>query len=409
MRDSRGAQEELARTKSPAFSALVAFDNNETKQTELIASLLRPNGMHGQGTIFLRHFLTKAWPLLEQKGEEDFRKMKVRTEIHVPSSAERAKPRRLDLIIDVDKDRHLLVESKARDAVDQWNQITDYLDYISNSPNSRLIYLSWDGKPPKVHSIELAKWQEELTKGRVEAHCYSSFIGEWLEECKEECQSARVKFFIEDLQAFAGYSLERLVMAPEIEPLRPLLKEPLDDQQELRARDTLLTVALLGDHIVADIFANFQLRLRDALEQCGFICKEDEYLGGLANEKWGLLNAQLPTTVEEGGKSPLVTIQHCERGKHNQPSPHLVLGIRRTDLIQKKAELGRWQGIAAQLLGKGNPDGQWIWQEILEGLDNLHSKDALVKLLDLATVEDIAKRMRELLEQYHAIAEQVAG
>lgn len=405
MRDSRESQEELALTKSPAFSALVGFNNNETKQTELIASLLRPNGMHGQRTRFLRHFLAKAWPLFEQKSEEDFRKMKVRTEIHVPSSAEMWKPRRLDLIIDVDKDRQLVVESKARDAVDQWKQITDYLHYIS--PNSRLIYLSWDGNPPEEHSIESAKWQEERTKGRVEAYCYSSFIGEWLEECKEECQSARVKFFIEDLQTFTGYSFERLVMAPEIEPLRPLLKEPLDDQQELLARDTLLAVALLGDHIVADIFANFQSRLRVALEQRGFICTEE--FEGLANEKWGLLNAQLPPTVEEGAKSPWVTIQHCERGTHNQPSPHFVLGIRRKDLNKERAELERWQGIAAQILGKGNRDDFWIWQEILEGLDNLHSKDALVKLLDLNTVEDVAKRMRELLEQYRAIAEHVAG
>jgi hypothetical protein len=407
MRDSREAQEELALTKSPAFSALVGFNNNETKQTELIASLLRPNGMHGQGILFLRHFLTKAWPLFEQKSKVDFHKMKVHTEIRVPSSAEMGKPRRLDLVIDVDRDRQLVVESKARDAADQWKQVTDYVHYISNSPNSRLIYLSWDGNPPEERSIEPAKWREELTKGRVEAYCYSSFIGEWLEECKEECQSARVKFFIEDLQAFTGYKLERLVMPPEIEPLRPLLREPLDDQQELLARDTLLTVALLGDHIVADIFANFQLRLRVALEQRGFICTEE--LEGLVNEKWGLLNARLPPTVDEDAKSPLVTIQHCERGEHNQPSPHFVLGIRRKDLNQERAELRRWQGIAAQLLGKGNPDGQWIWQEILEGLDNLHSKDALVKLLDFETVEDVAKRMRELLVQYHAIAEQVAG
>jgi PD-(D/E)XK nuclease superfamily len=45
-----------------SFSALAYFDNNETKQTEIIASLLNPKGQHGQGTLFLRHFLTKVWP-----------------------------------------------------------------------------------------------------------------------------------------------------------------------------------------------------------------------------------------------------------------------------------------------------------------------------------------------------------
>ena len=409
MRKSLQEQDELARTKSPAFSALAHFNNNETKQTELIASLLKPNGMHGQGTLFLRHFLIKAWPQANfiETSDEDFWKMKIRTEIHAPSAAEMSKPRRIDLIIQVDQERRLVVESKARDARDQWNQVTDYLHYISDSPGSRLIYLSWDGKPPEGHSIERIKWREEQAKGRAEQFCYPVFIGEWLEVCKKECGSARLKFFIEDLLAFTGSSLERLVMTPpNIKPLLPLLKEPLDDQSEMLARDTLLTVALLGEDIVMEIFKNFHSNLRAELERIGFICINEEE--GLTQEEWGGLSAQPLTGIEEGLKSPAVTIQRCPPREHNEPSSHFVVGISK-GVLQGEAELRRWQAKAALVLGEGTRDKKWIWQRIVDGFDNLRSKAALVRLLDPQTVLDTASQMSELLNQYHAIAEQVAA
>ena len=205
--------------------------------------------------------------------------------------------------------------------------------------------------------------------------------------------------------------MERLIMTPTtIEPLRSLLKEPLDDQQEILSRDTLLTVALLGNHIVADIYDTFQKKLRVALEHRGLTCEGAKHIdltksGDLTKQVWGSLNARLPVDVGGTDHHPFVRIERCPRDSHDWPSPHLVIGIWRSDL---RGEPGfNWRGLATTILGEGTGDSQWIWQKILEGFEDLDTKDALVKLLNFATVEEVAEQMRAYSKDYQVIADKV--
>jgi hypothetical protein len=399
LESSRNERIRINRLNAPSFSALGYFDNNETKQTEIIGSLLSPKGTHGQGTLFLRHLLTKVWPStkVDDWPEEALQRVRIYREHYIDCDLQTGRSsRRIDLWIHVDNHRVLAIESKAKDAVDQWRQVDEYLRYIKQvcSVPYKLLYLSWDGSEPSSDSVTAEDWMIARDSHVAEAHCYADFISDWLRRCKAECESDRVRFFIEDLIAFVDSSDERLTMhLDEICPeILSLLSESSANKLMEARRDTLLSIWEYSDRIFDEIIGIFQSNLCSRLSQSGMQSTVED--GGLINEKWGVVEARI---APDGNGALYVAVQRCPPGFHRQDNTHFILGINVNGSEQANG-LKQWKEVARRSrLGKGTGDGRWIWQEIPQGFGNLRSKDAALKLLDPETADDVIARMQDCL------------
>jgi hypothetical protein len=389
----------INRFESPSFSALGYFDNNETKQTEIIGSLLRPQGTHGQGTLFLRHLLTKVWPStnVDEWPEEALQRVRIYREHYIHGDLQTGKSsRRIDLLIHVDNHRVLAIESKAKDAPDGWGQVDEYLLHLKQvyTVPYKLLYLSWDGSQPSNDSVSTEDWTLARDSHVAEAHCYAVFIRDWLEKCRAECVSNRVRFFLEDLMAFVDSSDERLTMhSDQISPeILSLLSESSANALMEARRDTLLSIWEHSDRIFDEMIIIFQSNLRSRLLLRGIQPTIEN--GGLRNEEWGAVEARIASDANGG---TYVAVQRCPPGSHGQSDPHLILGINLTTLEPGNG-LKRWRELARRSrLGKGTGDGKWVWQEIPQGFANLRSKDAALKLLDPNTADDVVARMLDCL------------
>jgi hypothetical protein len=383
------------RLKAPLFSALGYFNNNETKQTEIIRSLLDPKERHGQGTLFLRYFLTKAWPSIAPEAwpEDELQCVTVLREHYIDREVHTGKASRpIDLWIHIDNYRVLAIESKAKGAPDQERQVEAYLNYMKKRFRTlpyKLLYLSPDGSQPSCVSITTEDWNQARDLHAAEAYCYAVFIRDWLERCKTECESDRVRFFIEDLIAFVDSSDERLTMPlDEICPeILALLRYPSADMEA--RRDTLLSIWELSDHILDEIMRTFQAKLCSRLLENGMLIDSD---GDLA-DIWGWVVAR---NAPVGNGVPYVAVEHSYKGERS----HLTVGIKITGMEpeQDGRRFKQWQEAAlSSSLGKGTGDPKWIWQEIPQGFENMRSRDAALKLLDPKTADEVAIRMKDRL------------
>jgi hypothetical protein len=254
----------------------------------------------------------EAWPLTNTDDwpEDDLQRVSIYPEHYTDSDHESGKrPRRIDLWIQVDRSHILAVESKAKDAPDQPGQVEDYLKYMeSYSVPCKLLYLSCDRDKPSPDSISGDRWNNAVQRGVAEAHCYAAFIRDWLERCKTECESDRVRFFIDDLIAFVDSSDERLTMPlDEICPeILVLLHASSDDKLLESRRETLLSILEHPDCIFDEIVGIFQANLRLRLLQIGMELTDD--VSGLTKEGWGVIEARI---APSGNGASYVAVQRC--------------------------------------------------------------------------------------------------
>jgi hypothetical protein len=399
-----------------SFSALAYFDNNETKQTEIIASLLNPKGQHGQGTLFLRHFLTKVWPSTKASewSEQSLQRAKVYPNHSIDCGDGADKRHRfIDLWIQVGKDICLAIESKAKGAADQPGQINAYLSYMkgrcSSSGKYKLLYLSPDGDEPCSDSISRPEWNRACHDGLAEVQAHASFGRHWLTTCKEECEAGRVRFFIEDLIAFVDPNDRRTIaMTAEMDPtVRELLLDLHSADPLLEARrDTLLAIWELSDQINMEIVRVLQRNLCERLTEKQIRYTFGDNDGLLSKTEWGgfIKGPTLEFTVGSDRLLAYAEIQRCPPGCHGTSHPHFILGIHIDGLEGNVRELKPWRELASSRLGPGTRDINWVWLEIPSGFEDLRSKDTATKLLDPQSADDIINRMQDVLKTFVATA-----
>ena len=397
---------------APSFSALGYFPNNETKQTAIIGSLLRPTEKHGQGTLFLRHLLSSAWPSTgpEDWPEEVLQRAKVRLNHFIPADYRKGKCKRfVDLWIQIGKDRCLAIESKARDADDQLEQLDAYVEFLKRSfpaPSTyMLLYLSSNGGEPSQKSIAAEAWERERLAGNADARPYVPFIGQWLEACKVGCEAERVKFFIDDFVAFIDSNERRTV--PMTTALNPSIRDVLFDVQQESRRATLLSIWEQSDQIYEELVRIFQVRLCERLAELeiGYALGDND--GLLSKTEWGgrIRGPQLEFLA--GGERLLAyaEIQRCPSGSHKTSRHHFIIGINIQGLETNQSKLRPWRELA-QLSGfpVGTDDRNWVWQQIPDGFDDLRSKDSAIRLMDPVSPADIAEQMQDALMRFVEIA-----
>jgi hypothetical protein len=414
LRDARKSKVSENQHCASSFSARVYFDKNnkETKQTEIIASLLNPLGKHGQGILFLRHLLAMAWSSTEADGwnEQDLQHATVFPNHYIENGINAIKRHRfIDLWVQVGSSHILAIESKAKGAADQLGQITDYLGYMkracSASGKYKLLYLSPDGCQPCAKSISPQGWKSACDADVAEVHDYASFVRDWLTICKDNCEADRVKFFIEDLLTFIDPNDRRTVAMPrEIDPaISELLLHvhPKDPISEVR-RETLLAIWEISDQISVEVITVFQNNLykQFAERQIEYEPNNDD---GLLKAEWGSIKGPKSEFIVDGKPQVAYTeIQRCQElppSWHGTSEPHFVIGIK-IENLEDTEELKRWREHASSVLGAGTGDRKWTWQQIPLGFEDLHSKETAIRLLDPQSADDIIDRMQDVLKMF---------
>lgn len=144
------------RNKAVNFSPFEFIWTDERKLSEIIAFFLNVKASHGQGELFLNAFLKYAnfdnaeYDSIEIGCEKKLRNSGRFHDILIFGKLKN----RINWIIGI--------ENKLRDACDQKEQMSDYLDDISGYHCSqyKLFYLTRFGDKPSEYSISQSKWQD---------------------------------------------------------------------------------------------------------------------------------------------------------------------------------------------------------------------------------------------------------
>lgn len=134
-------QEKVNRQKAKAgynlFTISSYTSHLENFHSDVIASLLDPDGLHGEGYKFLHlfiDFLNRCHDVPLKK--EDYANSIVSRETG-----------RIDIWIKDETSRQsIIIENKINDATDRDNQLKDYFEYARDYPAKAIVYLSKDGR-----------------------------------------------------------------------------------------------------------------------------------------------------------------------------------------------------------------------------------------------------------------------
>jgi len=195
----RNAQRERDLFIARDFSVFDYIEPNEPKVSQIVADLLRPNGEHGQGVVFLAEFLKQLGAPVDARLED----ARIETEtptVHIPNSK-----KRVDILIDLTTSG-VGVESKAFGAEDQPGQLAAYASELEERFRGRftLLYLSRDSTGPSSESLNEGDRQALEAAGKLVVRPCLRFLKAWLEACEKASKADKVRWFLRDFSAFLG-------------------------------------------------------------------------------------------------------------------------------------------------------------------------------------------------------------
>jgi hypothetical protein len=139
----------------------------------MLAELLNPKGSHGQGAIFLKHFLAEL-----NIHNFDAESARIETEVSIPQG-------RLDIVI-IDRNRcSIFIENKIY-AVLQDKQLERYHEH---NPKANLLFLTLRGDDPSDWEANVA-YKTDSFKNIFQTVSYKTNIVRWLESCRKEAATA---------------------------------------------------------------------------------------------------------------------------------------------------------------------------------------------------------------------------
>lgn len=178
----------------------------ENFHSDIFASLLDPDGLHGEKRLFLDQFL--EYLDLEQQLNINVNNFK-NPVVHREKG-------RLDIsIVDEESDKVIIIENKINDAPDQDDQLSGYCAYCEENELFivAILYVSLRGlkkAPP------LPIWQPLLRNVAVFSNEPTDMVNGWLQTCLERCQTEDGKSLLYQyikLLKFLGFkSMEKSVL-----------------------------------------------------------------------------------------------------------------------------------------------------------------------------------------------------
>jgi len=179
------------------FNLIDIMNPNENKISDILKLLLEKDGKHGQGNKFLELFLKKI--IDECSGPDEFIKNIKDLYKSEKVSISRESPannfRRIDILIDFSGKFAIAIENKLR-ATEQDSQLEHYSEFLNKEYNKNhiLVYLDGSGR----ESITLLEKESKIKDGNFIETSYQDFLIPWLEECKKESESDKIRWFLMD-------------------------------------------------------------------------------------------------------------------------------------------------------------------------------------------------------------------
>jgi len=243
---------------APEFNIFNYINTDENKLSEILALILNPSGVHGQGAIFLKMFLEKTGLNFELAGE-----VKVTTE--APTNRISNANRRIDILLDSpNSDFALAIENKPW-ASDQELQCSDYLMHLEKMGRRKycLFYLTPEGTEPDKKSLSEVKVKEYKQVEQFKLLSYKEII-EWLEDCRDKCQADRFRFFIND---FIKYLNNTFLGIRDMGTIETIVETVRNDREKITSVFEIVKAKDLLIKTLIDKFAS----------QCEELCKDKKW------------------------------------------------------------------------------------------------------------------------------------
>ena len=175
------------------FNLVDIMSPDENKVSDIIALLLKPDGEHGQGKVFLVKFLKMLEKFVDKKFLDELDVSQVSVIREYTTNIKR----RIDIFLNFSDEFFIGIENKSW-AGEQENQLEDYSKYLEeiSGGNYFLIYLDAQGR--EATSIKKDLKKELKKEGKFLEISYHRFLIPWLKECFKECEAEKVRWFLRD-------------------------------------------------------------------------------------------------------------------------------------------------------------------------------------------------------------------
>ncbi|BCD62892.1 hypothetical protein NitYY0826_C1778 [Nitratiruptor sp. YY08-26] len=178
---------EIDRYLSTDFNFIDIISPDENKISTLLKILLEPNGIHGQGSLFLELFLKQLKDLSKRDLFCSTESVVIATEKSTDEN------RRIDIVIEFN-DFIIAIENKPW-ADEQDEQLEAYYNYLERRKKDfLLIFLAGTKRDP----ISIS--QKHKNSDNFFNTTYKELLVPWLKECYKNCESQKMKFFVKDFQ-----------------------------------------------------------------------------------------------------------------------------------------------------------------------------------------------------------------
>jgi hypothetical protein len=271
----REAGRRYAAQLAPDFSLMNYLANGETALSRYLAMLLDPDGMHGQGDLFLRTFFERFYGAAEWATPSAFQGIS----LEHPTTA----GRRLDIFMQFHGGL-VGVENKPW-AADQVRQLHDYADFLESRALGKhwlLVYVC--NEEPSEESISQDRLRDLVAGGRFLRITFHDVV-DWLDYCAAFTRAPTVRIFVEELVRFVRGAINgEPAMAEQNEVMGAILKS----EESLRSA---FLVASSMDKLKQELLSSLHADLKAAFQELPYalIWEEAALARGSAYAGFGVL------------------------------------------------------------------------------------------------------------------------
>lgn len=206
VKQAEAKQHRLDKKEATGFNIFDFIEPGENRLSDILKSLLDPQGGHGQSDLFLRLFFKQLGLRLDAGLTKD---ATVQREAHTHRNKNPL--RSMDVLVDAGT---LVAIENKKDAPDQPNQVKDYLSHLDAEAQARkveaaLIYLTPTGKAPEPKSLPANEAKQQEACGRLHLWSYQKELRAWLESCHRECKADKIRHFLKDFISYIKSELKR--------------------------------------------------------------------------------------------------------------------------------------------------------------------------------------------------------
>lgn len=187
------AEKALDRVAATNFSVFHYFKENENLVSGIFADLLRPDGSHGQGTVFLGLFLKE----IDRGGKAGVRKRRDYGSLErcsVYTEYPTSKGRRIDIALKLE-DMWIGIENKPW-AGEQPEQLQHYLEDLQQRKDAQACVLYLSGTGDDAKTIQDNDHYLTIPYGHTKD---GPSVAHWIAACHRRCEAEKVRWFLKDV------------------------------------------------------------------------------------------------------------------------------------------------------------------------------------------------------------------